>query len=448
MKFQNYFLLALILLVGFTACKREDPQLGDPPSAADAMFNYTPSVDNANIIEFNCVNQEVRAMWDFGNGSTATGTNVTSSYPLAGTYTVTVTVFTQGGSASSTQDIVIAQDDPSLLNSPLFAFLTGGDQGPGFKTWVIDSNSAAHFGVGPDPIGNAGNFPEYYAAGPNDKAGVGMYDDRYTFTLNGFGFDMITQGSAYVHNELAGDFPGSFENAVDYTAPYPDQTGETWTITEGSDTTLTLSGDTWLGMYTGFNTYRILAIDDTTLWLQYGHHSDGLFWYLRLIPEGFVPNTGGGNNTTFNLPLDFESGNVTFTTFGNSTYQIIANPDQSGINTSANVLETVHGNETWAGLFVDLTDPLDFSTNPKISIKVWAPATGDLRVKLENSADPTNDFWELDATVTTANAWEEIQVDFPTAGAMSGVYDRLVLFPGWNVANAGTFYLDDIQQVP
>ena len=64
-------------------------------------------------------------------------------------------------------------------------------------------------------------------------------------------------------------------------------------------------------------------------------------------------------------------------------------------------------------------------------------------IKIENSSN-TNDFVEVDGVVTNANTWEEITVDF--SAASSGVYDRLVLFPGWDVANAGTFYLDDISQ--
>ena len=440
----HYLFFALVLL-GTLSCKREDPQLGDPPTDADAAFVATPSAANPNIIEFTAGNQEMTAIWDLGNGSTAKGGMVTGTYPNAGTYTVTLTVFNQGGSASSSQDIVIANTDPSLLDSPLFNALTGGASGPGSKTWVIDSASAAHFGVGPDPIGAAGNWPEYYAAAAGDKAGVGMYDDRYVFYLNEFQFDMVNNGHVYVHNTLAADFPGSYENAVDYTAPYTNQLDETWTITEGADTTLTVSGNSFLGMYTGFREYRILHLNDTSLWLQYKHHEGGLFWYLHLIPEGFVPNTGGGGGSdpTYELPLDFENDQPTFTVFGNSTYAIIANPDQSGINTSSMVLETVHGNETWAGLYVDLTNPLDFSTQTSISLKVWAPMSGDFRFKVENSAN-TSDFVELDVTVTTANAWEEITADFSLA--QSGVYDRLVMFPGWNISNAGTFYIDDIRQ--
>jgi len=208
---------------------------------------------------------------------------------------------------------------------------------------------------------------------------------------------------------------------------------------------ISLSGSSFIGFWTGVQDYRIINISDTSLWLQYTDISDGLLWYLRLIPEGFVSSGGGGGGVvnSYSLPLDFESVEPILTTFGNSSYAYISNPDQSGINTSSMVLETVHGNETWAGLFVDLDTPLDFSAATMISVKVWAPITGDFRIKIENSSN-TNDFVEVDGVVTNANTWEEITVDF--SAASSGVYDRLVLFPGWDVANAGTFYLDDISQ--
>jgi hypothetical protein len=37
-------------------------------------------------------------------------------------------------------------------------------------------------------------------------------------------------------------------------------------------------------------------------------------------------------------------------------------------------------------------------------------------------------------------------VDCATAGAQSNVYDRIVFFPGWDISNAGTFYVDDVVQ--
>ena len=153
---------------------------------------------------------------------------------------------------------------------------------------------------------------------------------------------------------------------------------------------------------------------------------------------------GGGSDTNrYDLPIDFESGNVVFEAFGGSTDTVIPNPDSSGINTSSMVLETVHGIETWAGVFVDLKTPLDFSTQTEIAVKVWAPMGVTLRIKLEDSNN-SNTFVEKDVTVNLAQTWEEVSIDF--AGEPSGTYDRVVFFPGWGVASAGTFYLDDITQ--
>ena len=440
----SFFMLVSIFTL--SSCKKDpEPTLTEPPTDADAAFTYSPSAANDNIIEFAAANSTMTCNWDFDNGTTGSGTNVIATYPNAGIYTVTLTVFNQGGSASSSQEIVIDQTDPSLLNDPLFEFLTGGINGPGSKTWVIDSASATHFGVGPDPVGSAGDYPEYWDAGPNEKPGCGMYDDRYVFHLNNFQFDMVTNGSVYVDNLLSGDFPNSYENLGDYTAPFSDQLNESWNITKAADTMISVSGSSFIGFWTGVQDYRIINISDTSLWLQYTDISDGLLWYLRLIPEGFVSSGGGGGGVvnSYSLPLDFETLEPILTIFGNSSYAYISNPDQSGINTSSMVLETVHGNETWAGLYVDLDTPLDFSTATTISVKVWAPITGDFRIKIENSSN-INDFVEVDGVVTNANTWKEITANF--SAASSGVYDRLVLFPGWDVANAGTFYLDDISQ--
>jgi PKD repeat protein len=267
------------------ACKKENPQLGPEPTAADAAFVYTPSAGNANIIEFTANNPNLQCLWDFGNGTKAKGASVSSPYPYAGTYTVKLTVFSSGGSKSSTQEITIAQDNLGLLNNPIFILLTGGINGPGYKTWVIDSTATGHLGVGPDPISPLGNTPEYWSAGALDKAGAGLYGDKYVFHLNGFKFDMINNGDVYVHNSLAANFPGSFLNLGDFTAPYADQMNESWTLLENADTTITISNNAFMGFYSGVNTYKILDITDSTLSLQYKHHAGGLHWYLRLKSE-------------------------------------------------------------------------------------------------------------------------------------------------------------------
>ncbi|MEY4659739.1 MAG: hypothetical protein RJB36_1505 [Bacteroidota bacterium] len=283
MKMKLIFSACIMMLL--VACKKDNPQLGDAPTLSDATFTYAPSAANANIIEFTANNPNIQCMWDFGNGTTAKGASVSSPYPYAGTYTVKLTVFSSGGSKSTTQEITIAQDNLGLLNNPIFIMLTGGVNGPGFKNWVIDSTADGHMGVGPDPISALGNIPEWWSAGPLDKSGAGLYNDKYVFHLNGFKFDMICNGDVYVHNSLAANFPGSFQNLGDFTAPYSDQMNESWTLVEGADTTITISNSAFLGFYTGVHTYKILDITDSTLSLQYKHHAGGLSWYLRLKAE-------------------------------------------------------------------------------------------------------------------------------------------------------------------
>lgn len=282
---KNKLLFSLSMLLLITACKKNDPQLGDPPSLADATFNYTPSLANTNIIELTANNSNLQCIWDLGNGMTAQGSQATATYPYAGTYTVKLTVFNKGGSRSTTQDIVIAQDDLGLLNNPIYTMLTGGSNGIGYKTWVIDSLNAGHFGVGPDPVSALGNVPEWWAAGPMEKATSGLYDDRYVFYLNAFKFDMVNHGDVYIHNSLAANFPGSFPSQGDYTAPYTNQLNENWNLVEGAETTITISNNAFIGFYSGVHTYKILDITDSTLFLQYNHHLGGLKWYLRLVTE-------------------------------------------------------------------------------------------------------------------------------------------------------------------
>jgi PKD repeat protein len=275
--------LFFTLLLVFTSCKKEEPQLGNPPSDSDALFTFKKSQTSDNVIELSSSNQKILCMWDLGNGTKMEGNNVTATYPYAGVYNVKLTVFASGGSRSTTQQITIAEDDLTLLNNPIYNNLTGGTSGPGFKVWYIDSSSNGHFGVGPDPESAQGPVPEWWSAGANEKPGTGLYNDRYVFYLNGFKFDMQTNGDAYVHNSLAGTFPGSFLNLTDFTAPYTDQLNNSWLLTEGELNTIAISSNkAFIGMYTGVNTYRIVDLTENTMTLQYKHHSGGLHWYVRL----------------------------------------------------------------------------------------------------------------------------------------------------------------------
>ena len=297
MKFKIVYTLLMVGL--FYSCSKDgctDPSAHnfDPNATKDdgscfygldessASFTFQASPNNDNIIIFTADDTLVECVWDFGNGLNGYGTTDTAIYPFADTYNVTLSVFNSQGNAQSSQTVVIDSNDISLFDNPLQLLLSGGINGPGYRTWHIDSACSMHFGVGPPD----GFSPDWWSAGAGDKPGVGLYDDRYTFHLMGFQYDMVTNGDIYIHNTLAASFPGSYENLYDYTAPFDDMLNENWNLT--TDSILTLSNNSLIGFYSGVNEYKVTLLNDTALWLQYEHHDGTLRWFARFVPEGFV----------------------------------------------------------------------------------------------------------------------------------------------------------------
>jgi PKD repeat protein len=426
----------LALQIFLYGCQEDEPQLGSVPTAEDAVFNFTPTVQNANIIEFTNSSDAFLKKWEFGNGTKAEGNTVKGIFPLKGTYEVTLTIFNSGGSITSKRTVEIAKTDPTLLDIPIYNKLTGGNGKPEGKTWVIDAFTPAHFGLGPV----AGTAPDWYKAGVNEKAGAGMYDDKYIFKLDAFSYIQQTNGDVFINKQQGGSFPGAVVNAGDLTAPYNAPEGLSWSITEGEKTYLTISNPGFIGYYTGVSTYEVLTLEEDELYLRFVDAAGPEFaWYLRLIPDGVVvPPTPKST-----LPLDFEGVKPPFNGFGGSTYDVVANPDATGINTSSKVAQHIKGGESWAGIETLLSAKLDFSTNTLFKYKVYSPVAGDALFKIEESAN-SNSFIEVHANITKVNEWQELTFDF--SAAESNKYDKIALFLDFGVNAGGEFYLDDIKQ--
>lgn len=151
------------------------------------------------------------------------------------------------------------------------------------------------------------------------------------------------------------------------------------------------------------------------------------------------------------LPVDFESQTIDYasasTSFGGAITSLIDNPDPSGINTSATVVQFFKepGAEVYAGGILELGSPIDFSEFQAISIKSWSPAAGLIvKLKLENGTDP-NISAEIDATTTAVNTWEVLNFDF--TGFTDQEYSKLVIFFDFGNPGTGTTsYFDDIEQ--
>lgn len=148
--------------------------------------------------------------------------------------------------------------------------------------------------------------------------------------------------------------------------------------------------------------------------------------------------------------IDFECRGPEPTFFGEKdgsfTHEFVENPDASGINTSAYVVEysQTEGVEPWAGFFYNLAAKVDFSALQTIKVKVYSPAADQIvLLKLEDSADGSI-AKEVQATTTVANEWEELSFAFSPSD--TDKFDRLVLFFGFNGTKEApsTYYFDEI----
>ncbi len=145
------------------------------------------------------------------------------------------------------------------------------------------------------------------------------------------------------------------------------------------------------------------------------------------------------------LPIDFEAvvGTYAFVDFDGGVGEVIANPNPTGINTSAKVGKIVrNGGATWAGSKLILPNRLDFTTTNTFSMKVYSTRVGiPVLFKLEGNAAT-----EVLTRTTVANGWEELRWSF--AGRPANTYNELVfMFDFGTVGNgsaSSTFLFDDV----
>ena len=158
--------------------------------------------------------------------------------------------------------------------------------------------------------------------------------------------------------------------------------------------------------------------------------------------------------STFGMPITFEDAgtNYFFGTFGdNQKFAVVANPDPTGLNTSAKVGKFTRGNQSWSGTYSPV-NAIDMAAGKKIKILAYNPDPAlvgkKLNVELEASSIP-NGVAVLKTAFTTSGAWEELVFDFGTIADVPATakFSQLVL--RFNDASDGAgaiIYVDNIRQ--
>jgi hypothetical protein len=481
-KFKNlknpayHFTVLLVLAVGFFMSSCTDSttggELGSAPTSEDVTFTSEPDSENPNIIHFTNTSDSFRALWDFGNGATAEGDEVTGEFPSQGEYTVSLTIFTESGHAKDSSIVTIAETNYAMLDDPNLNNLTGGIDDVDGKTWVVDSTQLAHMGVGP----TTSKSPDWWQAGPKAKSGTGLYTDEYTFKLDGFSFDMETNGYVFINGNNASDFNGAVDApGGDKMAPWtaPDDLSFSFNQNDDGSMFLQVSDPGFLGFYAGVHTYEILELSENLMVLRFEDSNDDQVWYHRLIPKGYEHPIEALPYTSEELIDNFdEEGNVSWAidqiTDFNESYD---NPAPLGANSSAKVAKYTKGEGQFENVYINLGYELNLNERSIIRLKVYFPSYNDyetvdpnaqswvpgnllqqVEVKLHNVTGATGlgeNSWQTQETVikqvSETDTWVNLAFDFSAVSDRED-FDRIIIqIGGEGHGRTGIFFIDDFQ---
>lgn len=461
------------ILVGFSAialilamaCKKED----NGPSVLPLEITTTFLNPNVVIFSHNHIGDGI-ASWDFGNGKTSDQEIDTITYPFAGTYNVSLSVFTSTGELTATDEVVITESDPSLIElTPSEILLCGGGDAVNGKTWVWAQYVPQHMMKGQyDP------WQWWWGAASNEKDGLNMYDDLMIFKAVNYEFILENNDSTYVNVDYLGEFgvDGDEDIPVYYDLSEKEYT---WEIDERADGDyLTFTNGGFMSYYLGISEYKIELLAENELTLSY--ILDNVYWQFMFITEGYDHPDAVDPNVNENLSPaiavnqltdDFETDADILWLFqdnggGGTGDDEFTNPFQAGINLSATVYEYVKGGWEYSNASMELSFNLDLNTHDKVKMKVYIPSTNTYTVdglkqkasvKFQRWQEGGN-AWESQAEVIIedipVDEWTELTFDFTTitipAERISGFFNKIVVqFGDEGHTEDGTFYFDDFE---
>lgn len=415
--FNTLFLVAAAgaLLFSCRPLDLDRHQLGAAVSENQLSFSFSPSAATPNIIEFqNTSSVPGVALWDLGNGATVKGDKVSATYPFKGEYTVTMSLYTPGGSATIAQVVTVSTDDYGLLDTPGFNALTGGANAAEGKTWVFARYNKGHFGVGDVNAAPEANGPAWWQCDPNGKDGCSLYENEYTFIQKGTKLIWENQGSIYTNengmNHL-GKGGTANPNVGDFDVPYVPGDGLTFTLDEAAGK-LILSDGAFLGFYTGVSEYDIITLNEHFLYVWCRSAAEpGNAWYFMFVPKDelvepepepiepkpepedawFRPNA---ETNLLGQSLNYESW------FSGADWSGGLEP---GISVKNDIVITVPegvGGDEWMGQFKIRTQvPAGARERFDFSCNISSTQAGTATVKMTADSDPAEDSFFYDGGV-------------------------------------------------
>ena len=488
------WLLLLLLVAACSPQELDDYDLDNIATLTDDQVTFTQTVSptSDNMITFASTTQlpangVYTFRWDLGNGATGNKTAATGIYPFAGEYTVTLSIhFPDGSVAKKSMVVNFAENDFSLVDTPVYRNLTGGADDADGKTWVFDQhnnfaaevkaatgfNISGHMGLGPQ--GSRGQ--EWWGAAANDKKAWEMYSSKFTFIQNGVQLNIVKEGNVGYGRKASSASVGGFTVTGDSgdDAFFTYSGGDyTFSIDEsGEFPTITLSGNAYMGYYCGSQEYEVIYQTDKVMALRVNNTVESQDWVFVYCLAELNVEAPPAPKELKAIPLSEDFEGETILTLkqddmgGAARSAVIGNPVPLPINESAKVYRYWKSTGFYSNLSFTAPDyKFDLTTQNKIRVKVFIPSFNDyttenavagswiannkllpqLAVKLQDGDHPAP--WEGQKEIVKANLemdkWLELEFDFSEVAGRED-YDRIVIqFGAEGHAGPGFFYFDD-----
>jgi hypothetical protein len=433
----------MLTVVGATVVTSCSPETYDGldynglPQASD--IDAVVTVDQeTNQFTLTLNNKGVYPVWTIHTSDTKTDISTRNEYKgiiaTAGTYPVEVRMGNRNGVSEGSKIIYIDIQNTIVDYAPYIRRLTNGDT----KTWQFANDLSGHLGCGESGTDGL----NWWSASPNDKAGTGMYENRFIFSQTdatdggNYTYDPGTSGTIYVNTGISSLSPYTDSNpgdGNDYAAPAKEQNTTFQFKTEGTDLYLEFPAGTLLGYIPNVEAYnspkfKVNAITNDNVELTIDNGS--IAWHYILGLEGDGPFNGFKYDSEYNL---WKKANVNAPTFWYAPgWNQIADPTYTFDGTTYTVTLPEATTDTWQAQMALATDIVTSSANSYDFSVVLNSKLGHphVMVKLVDSAD---DGVYYCADAVALNAYEDyIYYFYGVPGIDSNV--KLVLDFGGNAA--------------
>ena len=397
----------LILALSFIGCSNDDVEL---PKVI-AGFTYTLNIDTGTVTFINISENSRTYVWTFGDGDGLTEINPVKTY-ANGTYTVTLKASNAAG-ASDTFESVITILIPEIATLPIT-----------FDGENTNYNASTFGGASFEIVDN----PDL--SGSNTIASKVGAITNIGAEFEGFYLDLGSSIDLSINKSIKANF---WSNApIDLLLKLEEGTGDP------IEATASHAGTGWEEIYFTFDSAG--SYSRFTMFVDGSGTTAGTFYIddISQIATTDIPCL----ETNLELPIDFDCNGIDYATkiVGNVSFEVVDNPELSGINSdSSKVGKLTNVGENWENAFFNLDTAVDFTTDKGIKLKLFSDQALPIKVKFEDGTEAA-----IEADVNhTGSGWEELTFTFLSTAS----YNDMIIFVDGPGTVAGTFYIDDLEQV-